>query len=138
DIRLMALKAGKLSEMVSIDPVYMSPELYDENQEVYNLGLKWTEEESVDNPDGIQLHQNRPNPWIEETMIPFEIPEAGEVTVTITDAQGKTMTTITKDFAAGKQQLKILNDSWPPGVYYYTVHFGDTQLTKTMLILNKR
>jgi hypothetical protein len=34
------------------------------------------------------LHQNRPNPWIDETVIPFEIPDAGEVTFTITNALG--------------------------------------------------
>ena len=74
---------------------------------------------------------------MDETIIPFEIPEGGEVTLEITNALGEKVTTITHEFAAGKQQFKITNDSWVPGLYYYTMRFGDTQLTKTMLILNK-
>ena len=84
----------------------------------------------------IQLHQNRPNPWNEETIIPFELPEAGNVHITITNAIGKEVTSVEEHFNAGKQQYKLTNRSWPAGLYYYTIRFGDTQLTKTMLILN--
>jgi hypothetical protein len=136
-VRLLALKSGKLSEMVSIDPTQMQPELYNEYEEVYNLSLEWREEAEVTLTDDIQLHQNRPNPWVDETVIPFELPEAGEVTVTITSATGETIHTITKEFAAGRQQFKITNENWPAGAYYYTMRLGEIHLTKTMLILNK-
>jgi hypothetical protein len=136
-IRLMALKSGKLSEMVSMDAEAMQPELYSEHQEIFTLYLRWTEPEAAGLADDMQLHQNRPNPWMDETVIPFELPEAGEVTLTITNATGETVQTITKAFAAGKQQFKITNENWPAGAYYYTMRFGDIQLTKTMLILNK-
>jgi len=138
NVKLMALKPGRISEMIAIDPTFMDPELYNENQEVYKLDLKWKTEDEEIQETGIQLHQNRPNPWMDETLIPFEIPDAGEVTFTITDALGNEIKTITKEFAAGKQQLKISNDDWAPGAYYYTIRFGDAQLTKKMLILNKR
>lgn len=137
-IKMMALKSGMLHEMVTLDPLALEPELYDGAQEVYTLNLEWREEAAIQLADDIQLHQNRPNPWHDETMIPFELPEGGEVTLSITDASGKTVSTNTKEFAAGRQQWKITNETWTPGVYYYTIRFGDTQLTKTMLILNKR
>jgi hypothetical protein len=70
-------------------------------------------------------------------VIPFEIAEPGEVSLSITNALGEEMTILTQTFAAGKQQFKITNHSWPQGLYYYTIRSGDTQLTKTMLILNK-
>jgi hypothetical protein len=70
-------------------------------------------------------------------MLPFEIPEQGVVTIKITNTLGEEIFQETREFAAGKQQLKITNDSWPQGMYYYTIRFGDVQLTKTMLILNK-
>ncbi len=137
-VKLMALQAGKISDMISIDPSFLEPELYNESTETYQLGLKWRTEQEAQNDGDIQLHQNRPNPWTDETVIPFEIPEAGEVNIRITNAMGDEVASITKEFAAGKQQLKITNEDWAPGVYYYTVRFGDAQLTKTMLILNKR
>ncbi len=137
-IKLMALKSGMLHEMISMDPLALEPELYDEAQETYTLQLQWRDEQAVALTDDIQLHQNVPNPWDEETVIPFELPEDGDVTVTITNATGETVKSMTRTYAAGRQQLKISNESWPAGVYYYTIRFGEAQLTKTMLILNKR
>lgn len=136
-LQMLATRSGRLSDMLSVDNSFLSSELYDEDVEEYKLILNWNEESAPLGGDEIQLHQNRPNPWMDETIIPFEIPETGEVTLEITNALGVKVTTITHEFAAGKQQFKITNDSWAPGLYYYTMRFGDTQLTKTMLILNK-
>ncbi|MEO7927096.1 MAG: T9SS type A sorting domain-containing protein [Saprospiraceae bacterium] len=137
-IHATALKSGMISEMVSMDRTFMSAELYDQSQEIYNLSIDWKDENALANGDQVELHQNRPNPWTEETIIPFELPSRGEVTITITNALGVEMTAVTREFNAGKQQYKITNESWPAGLYYYTLRYGDFQLTKTMLILNKR
>jgi hypothetical protein len=120
-----------------MDNSFLSSEIYDQHEETYNLSLNWKDEFDQAGGDEIQLHQNRPNPWDTETIIPFEIPDPGNVTLQITNALGEEMTTQTREFAAGKQQFKITNESWPQGLYYYTIRFGETQLTKTMLILNK-
>jgi hypothetical protein len=134
-IRIIPARSGMLSTMIRIDATDLQPELYNEYEEVYNLHLAWRDELSF--TDDIQLHQNRPNPWTDETIIPFEIPYEGEVTLTLTNTIGENVGTITKTFAAGKQQFEITKNSWPAGAYYYTLQFGDVQLTKTMLILNK-
>jgi hypothetical protein len=136
-LQMQATRSGNLSDMISVDNSFLNAEIYDQDEEEYTLKLNWMEEGTPQGGDDIQLHQNRPNPWMDETIIPFEIPETGEVTLEITNALGEKVTTITHEFAAGKQQFKITNDSWVPGLYYYTMRFGDTQLTKTMLILNK-
>ncbi|MGB3079150.1 MAG: T9SS type A sorting domain-containing protein, partial [Saprospiraceae bacterium] len=137
-IHAEALKSGMISEMVTMDRSFMASELYDGSQESYSLSLDWKAENAQSTGDEIELHQNRPNPWEEETIIPFELPEKGDVTISITNALGVEMTSITREFGAGKQQYKITNERWPAGLYYYTLRFGDFQLTKTMLILNKR
>jgi hypothetical protein len=136
-IRFVALAAGKVSDMITLENTFLNSEVYNDDQEVYNLQLSWREEASVVS-DEIQLHQNRPNPWDIETVIPFELPEEGDVILSITNAIGEEVTTIVRHFHSGKQQFKLINDSWPAGMYYYTLRFGDSQLTKTMLILNKR
>jgi hypothetical protein len=123
--------------MVKLDDNLLKGEIYDQLDEIYNLRLDWKDEFEVEVVEDIQLHQNRPNPWNEETVIPFEIPGAGEVSLNITNAIGEEVSQITREFTAGKQQFKIINESWAPGLYYYTIRFGDTQLTKTMLILSK-
>ncbi len=137
-LRVEALKSGMISEMVELDRTFMTSEIYDDAEDVYNLSLDWKDENATPKGEEVELHQNRPNPWDEETIIPFELPERGEVTLSITNALGVEMTTINLEFSAGKQQYKITNESWPAGLYYYTIKYGDVQLTKTMLILNKR
>ena len=134
---MRATQSGKISEMMSITNEVLMPEIYDEDENVYTVNLDWVSESELAGGEEIQLHQNHPNPWDTETVIPFEIAESGEVTLNITNALGEEVHSITQTFAAGKQQFKISNHSWPQGLYYYTVRFGDTQLTKTMLILSK-
>lgn len=125
-----------ISNKISIEHSFMSSEIYDASMEVYELQMDWIVEEVASAVDEIQLHQNKPNPWNQETIIPFQLPEAGEVTLNITNALGEEMSSIVRHFPAGLQQYKIINKGWPAGMYYYTIRFGDTQLTKTMLILN--
>lgn len=136
---MTALTSGRIKDMIQVDHSFMESEIYSEYEDVYSLTMNWKEENEISLVDAeeIQLHQNIPNPWQTETMVPFEIAHEGEVTLTLTNALGEEMTSMTKTFAAGKQQFKITNHSWPQGLYYYTIRFGDTQLTKTMLILNK-
>jgi hypothetical protein len=137
-IHAEATKSGRISDMVSLDRAFMTDEIYDEDGNTYNLSLDWRDENSILKGEEVQLHQNRPNPWDEETIIPFELPDRGEVNLSITNALGVEVANISREFPAGKQQFKISNQSWPAGLYYYTLRFGDVQLTKTMLILNKR
>ncbi len=136
-LKLLAKKSGMISELMDISHDFMHSEIYDTHKEPYTLSLEWRALEEEIGVDQVQLHQNTPNPWDNETVIPFEIGESGIVSLNITNALGVEMTTITQEFAAGKQQFEIKNNSWPQGLYYYTIRFGDTQLTKTMLILNK-
>ncbi len=137
-LKLEASKSGMISEMISMDNSFLNSEIYDENDEQYNLGLTWRNAGQQENSGDIQLHQNKPNPWQDETIIPFILPEAGEATLSITNAIGEEVTSNVRYFSSGQQQFKISNEGWPAGLYYYTLRFGDTQLTKTMLILNKR
>jgi hypothetical protein len=136
-LKLLAHTSGRISEMIDIHHDFLTSELYDANKEPYKLSLSWREVSEELAGDQIQLHQNTPNPWESETIIPFEIGEPGMVSLSLTNSLGIEMATFAQEFAAGKQQFEIKNDSWPQGLYYYTVRFGDTQLTKTMLILNK-
>lgn len=137
-IRLVAERSGYISDMLEMDDSFLASEIYDDSEQVYNLELNWKDASTDILSEAVQLHQNRPNPWDEETVIPFELPEAGEVTLSITNAIGEEVTTNVRHFHSGKQQFTIHNEGWPAGLYYYTIRYGDTQLTKTMLILNKR
>jgi len=44
-----------------------------------------------------ELNQNTPNPFNGETVIGFNLPEAGAATLTVMDVQGKVLTVIERD-----------------------------------------
>ncbi len=136
-LTVQALHTGHLRDRISLDHKVLVSEMYNEEEETFDLRLRWDAEDVAWIAEEVTLHQNRPNPWGDETIIPFEIPQAGEVALSITNAVGEEILLMTNEFAAGMQQFTIRNDGWPQGLYYYTIRTGDVQLTKTMLILNK-
>ena len=80
------------------------------------------------------LYQNTPNPFKGETVIAFELAEAGAVVVTIMDVNGKVVRTINGDFAKGFNNVTV-KDINTTGVLYYTLESGDFTATKKMIII---
>jgi hypothetical protein len=83
-----------------------------------------------------KLHQNRPNPFNGETLISFNLPEAGFATMTISDISGRTLKVIESDFAKGYNEVRIQsNDLSSTGVLYYQLESAEHIATKKMIIL---
>ena len=83
-----------------------------------------------------KLHQNRPNPFNGETLISFNLPEAGFATMTISDISGRTLKMIESDFAKGYNEVRIQsNDLSSTGVLYYQLESAEHIATKKMIIL---
>ena len=133
-LRVRALTSGQLSQMIRLTEDLLAGEAYDASNETYALELHWREATTSPAPD-VQLHANYPNPWKGSTMIPFDVPEAGEAILVITDASGRQLDLLRQDVGAGRHQFELTNAGWSAGVYYYTLRFRDTQLTRKMLIL---
>ncbi|MFK8008923.1 MAG: proprotein convertase P-domain-containing protein [Saprospiraceae bacterium] len=84
-----------------------------------------------------ELHQNRPNPFNGETLISFNLPEAGFAKVTISDISGRTLKVLEGDFAKGYNEVRIQsNDLSSTGVLYYQLESAEHIATKKMIILN--
>ncbi len=84
--------------------------------------------------NGIMLYQNIPNPAKDETLIGFAIPTAGKVTFTLTNVIGQEMLINTSDYIAGMHQLTLNTKGLTPGIYYYSIVFEQTRLTKKMIV----
>ena len=84
------------------------------------------------------LDQNNPNPFSSTTAISFTLPEAGEATLKIFDITGKTIKTITGQYAKGANEV-ILNadDFSAQGVMFYELESKGFKATKKMIYLNK-
>jgi hypothetical protein len=118
-----------LSELMSIGSRYTNAEAYGANNEQLDVALSFGDD-AVANA-GFELYQNTPNPFVGETQIGFNLPEASDVTITINDVTGKTLKVIRGEFAKGYNNVNV-NDL-PSGVMYYTLESGDFTATLKMI-----
>jgi hypothetical protein len=84
----------------------------------------------------LRLFQNVPNPFRQETMIRFALPEAGSATIRINDLSGRELWRQQSYFDAGNHQImlrrKELNTS---GVLLYTIETDAYRATRRMVVL---
>jgi len=91
---------------------------------------------TVEIASDFELHQNRPNPFNGETLISFNLPEAGFAKVTISDISGRTLKVIEGDYAKGYNEVRIQsNELSSTGVLYYQLESAEHIATKKMIIL---
>ena len=81
------------------------------------------------------LYQNKPNPFSDQTIIPFEIGNAGEVTLIIHDLNGRIIKHVQETFKAGLNEWKLDRSGLPSGILYYTIQTTTDRATKKMLIM---
>jgi hypothetical protein len=94
------------------------------------------EEHSTDLPSSYILLQNFPNPFNPSTIISYQLPIGGNVTLKIYDILGNEMETLVDEFKpAGKYETEFNAASLPSCVYFYSLKAGDYIDTKKMLLL---
>ena len=89
-------------------------------------------------PENFVLNQNYPNPFNPSTMISWELPVGGQVTLKIYDVLGNEVATLVNEYkSAGKYQTKFDSDNYDnsSGIYIYQLKVGNFVSTKKMLLL---
>lgn len=83
-----------------------------------------------------QLFPNYPNPFNPQTVIRYELKNAGQVKVVITDAIGREIRTLINEFQqAGSHSIPFHAADLNSGTYYYTLFTdGFTKTSKMLLI----
>lgn len=80
------------------------------------------------------LGQNRPNPFVDRTTIPFTLVNAADVRLFVVDALGHVLNTIEQQYSAGEHTITIDLSAYPAGVYYYGIEVeGRRQMRKMIL-----
>ncbi len=134
-----ANQSAKLSDVLSINSAYTKAEAYtDVNTPVLGVNLNFQNENSGVASNGFELFQNRPNPFNANTTIGFNLPEAGNATITIYDMTGKVIRVIDNDFARGYNEVQVnaTELGTTPGVLYYELKTTYATATKKMVLLN--
>ncbi len=94
------------------------------------------EEHSTTLPSSYILSQNFPNPFNPSTIISYQLPIGGNVTLKVFDILGNEIATLVDEFKpAGKYETEFNAASLPSGVYFYQLKAGDFIETKKMLLL---
>ena len=115
---------------------------YDVDGAVEPLNMFTAIDKSADvQPDVFRLLQNYPNPFNSATVIPFEIPFASQVTLTIYNTLGQKIRSWHRTFsAAGNHQIlwdgrNFEGSMVPSGIYFYQVKVGKSISRKKMLLV---
>lgn len=100
-----------------------------------------TDAEELMPPDQLSLRQNYPNPFNPETTIPFDLPTAGPVELTVFNLLGQPVITLVKEPRAAGTHFSTWNGNdmygnrVPSGIYFYRLDAGDRSLIRKMLLL---
>jgi len=88
-------------------------------------------------PFGYELHQNYPNPFINQTQISYTLPEPTNITLEVFDQQGSSVI-LAKDWpqSAGTHTFQFDASDFPPGVYYATLRVKAGAATLKMIIID--
>jgi hypothetical protein len=82
------------------------------------------------------LSQNYPNPFNPSTTIPYSIPIAGRVKISIYDVLGNTISTlIDENKPAGEYWIYWNSDNQSSGTYFYRIQSGRFSDTKKMILM---
>jgi flagellar hook assembly protein FlgD len=92
-------------------------------------------------PEKFTIHQNYPNPFNPVTTLRYDLPENGNVNITIYDMLGRQVKTlINQNQNAGYMSViwNATNDYGKPvsaGIYIYQIQAGEYISTKKMVLL---
>jgi hypothetical protein len=148
DVRSFVSSADELSITISKDnPASFTFEnKHDQDKEAY-FYLSVTGQISIDHhkseftdeiTDNLEfkLMDNIPNPFNPVTKIRFQIPEAGNVNLSIFDISGREVNTLVNEFKLpGTYQYDFDGSSLSSGVYFYRLQSNKNIATKRMIII---
>ena len=130
-----SLQSGKLSDYLRLASQYLSAEAYTAGAERQFLGLQFTEPKPGSTGKGFQMAQNRPNPFDHKTLIGFELPTAGEVSLKVFNLKGQVVYQSTRWLDAGTHDWELYRSDLPAtGLYYYQLQSNGLHATKKMIV----
>ncbi|MGB8318755.1 MAG: DUF5107 domain-containing protein [Ignavibacteriaceae bacterium] len=83
-----------------------------------------------------RLYQNYPNPFNPVTVIKYQIPQSGLVTLKVYDILGKEVESlVNKIMNAGHYDIKFNGSNLPSGIYFYQLKINNYTATKKLILL---
>ncbi len=130
---MKAGQAAQLSHAITMVATPTSPEAYNKEDEILDLGLQFR---GLETEFTFELLQNEPNPFNGATQIGFVLPANGQAQLTLFDMTGRELYKQEVLASKGLNKVEVRKDQiGAQGVVYYQVQFQGYTATKKMLIL---
>ncbi len=120
--------------------VLTTDELFEVNTETKEMTslkkLPVSVEELKETPSSVKLFQNYPNPFNPTTTISFELDKPSEITLTVFDALGRTVSVLVDEQRnSGLHEVSFDASQLSSGIYFYRLETGDFVHTKTLTLI---
>ena len=122
-----------LSEAMNISSRYTAAEAYNKGGALLDVAINFGG--AVSSSADFALYQNTPNPFQGETVIGFNLPEAGKGTLSIYNIDGKLIREVNDIFKQGFNSVTFRAEDFPTDILYYTLSVGEYTATKKMIVL---
>ncbi|MCB2200260.1 choice-of-anchor D domain-containing protein [bacterium] len=87
-------------------------------------------------PSVYALEQNHPNPFNPQTSIRYSLKQAGEVTLTVYNVEGREVATLVQgQKQAGWHQVQFDGSRFASGVYLYSIQVNDFRALRKMVLV---
>ncbi len=123
----------QLSQALQLISGLTRAEAYSLEGEVKPLGISY-EADHVDASD-FALMQNRPNPFRDETIIGFTLPNSTAARLSIYDQFGRLLKEFRQDFSRGYNELVLKNTDLQPGLLFYILETDEYRQSRKMILL---
>ena len=135
-LRFTAKANAKLSEVLRISSQYTRSEAYNNNG-LLNIGLNFNVNGKAQSAK-FALYQNQPNPFKNETVIGFNLPESGHAKMKFFDVTGNLLKVVEGEFNQGYNEINISSADFPlDGLFlYYQLEAVGYTATKKMILMS--
>lgn len=133
-----ANKDASLGEMLQIANSIMPAEAYQaqSGRAILLLGVNLQFDNLNSDAAAFELYQNMPNPFRDETIVGFQLPQSGRATLSVYDLSGKVLKVISDDYLEGYNEIVLdQNDLGAAGVLFYKLESASNTATRRMVRL---
>lgn len=131
-LNIKAKTAAHLSDLFDLNTNKEHTEAYNQQMEQLNMTLDFDADQST---SLLELYQNKPNPFSQQTDISFYLSEASTVILSIYNTQQQLIFQSQPNLLAGTHVLPFNSEQLSNGIYYYTLQAKNEIQTRKMVVV---
>lgn len=136
-LKFTAKADADLKSSLGITNRHLAPEAYLTDTEILKVDLSVKDDQQAEIKEGkFSVDQNAPNPFNDETVVNFYLPERGEAVITVFDPKGNQLFQHKQFFEKGENSFTVNAEVIIRiGVLYYEVKQGSNKKMKKMIVV---